>query len=140
MKPVELHITSEPARLGEVREAVAKLAREVGFAQDTVDKMVLAVDEALCNVIKHGYKGERGRPIELTFDVEPEPGRVGLEIRVRDYGCQVDPSVIRGRDLGQVRPGGLGVHIIRSLMDEVEYALADGGGMCLRMRKYLAIE
>jgi anti-sigma regulatory factor (Ser/Thr protein kinase) len=121
-----------------VRESVAKLAREIGFAQDTVDKMVLAVDEALCNVIKHGYKGEGGRPIELTFDTELEAGREGLEIRVRDYGCQVDPSAIRGRDLGEVRPGGLGVHIIRSLMDEVEYARAEGGGMRLRMRKYLA--
>jgi anti-sigma regulatory factor (Ser/Thr protein kinase) len=140
VKLVELHITSDPGRLAEVREAVAKLAREVGFAQDTVDKMVLAVDEALCNVIKHGYKGEGGKPIELTFAAEPEPGRAGLEIRLRDYGCQVDPNAIRGRDLGEVRPGGLGVHIIRSLMDEVEYAQAEGGGMRLRMRKYLPPE
>ena len=137
-EPLHLHITSEPARLAEVRDAVAKTARQIGFDEEEVGKMVLAVDEALCNVIKHGYGYEPGRPIDLTFSGQVGADRVGIEILVRDYGRQVDPSTIRGRDLARVRPGGLGVHIITSLMDEVEYSQAAGGGMCLRMRKYLA--
>jgi anti-sigma regulatory factor (Ser/Thr protein kinase) len=60
-----------------------------------------------------------------------------LECDVRDFGRQVDPSTIRSRSLDEVRPGGLGVHIIRSVMDEVEYSRAEGGGMRLRMLKYL---
>ena len=138
--PVHLQITSEPARLAEVREAVAEKAREIGFAEDEVGKMALAVDEALCNVIKHGYGCEPGRPIELTISGDVGLDRVGIAIQLRDYGRQVDPKTIRSRDLREVRPGGLGVHIINSLMDEVEYSQAEGGGMRLRLRKYLAAE
>ncbi len=49
----------------------------------------------------------------------------------------IDPSTISGRDLGDVRPGGLGVHIIRSTMDKVRYRPRPGGGMLLRMVKYV---
>ena len=138
--PVQLRITSEPARLAEVRETVAEKARQIGFGEEEVGKMVLAVDEALCNVIKHGYGCQPGRPIELTISQEVGSGRVGLAICLRDYGRQVDPKTIRSRDLKEVRPGGLGVHIINSLMDEVEYSQAEGGGMRLRLCKYLAAE
>jgi anti-sigma regulatory factor (Ser/Thr protein kinase) len=138
--PVHLRITSEPARLAEVRETVAEKARQIGFGEEQVGKMVLAVDEALCNVIKHGYGCEPGRPIELTISEDVGSGRVGLAICLRDYGRQVDPQTIRSRDLREVRPGGLGVHIINSLMDEVEYSQAEGGGMRLRLCKYLAAE
>jgi anti-sigma regulatory factor (Ser/Thr protein kinase) len=55
---------------------------------------------------------------------------------VRDYGRAVDPATIRGRDLSEVRPGGLGVHIIRSIMDEVCYEPAAGGGTRLNMLKW----
>ena len=89
-KPVQISITSDPARLAEVRITVERISREVGFGEDEVSKLVLAVDEALTNIIRHGYEGQRGLPIELVFEPEPESSRRGLEIRIRDYGRQAD--------------------------------------------------
>ena len=57
---------------------------------------------------------------------------------VRDRGRQVDPTTIKSRDLAEVRPGGLGVHIIQSVMDEYNYSCPPDGGMLLEMKKYVS--
>jgi serine/threonine-protein kinase RsbW len=137
-RTVDLAIPSDPRNLVVVRGALEKMAGQEGFSASDVDGIVLAVDEALANVMKHGYEGRRDCTIRVRLEmVTSEEGRRGLLVTVRDFGKQVDPSVIRGRNLEEVRPGGLGVHIIRSVMDRVEYACPTDGGMQLKMTKYL---
>ena len=58
-------------------------------------------------------------------------------MRLRDYGTKCDPDCIKGRDLDDVRPGGLGVHIIREIMDEVTYDTGHEVGTELKMTKFL---
>lgn len=134
---VELTISSNAGSLAVVRSALTRMAELEGFPPDVVDRVTLALDEALTNVIKHGYRGAPGHPIHITLEgVDTPDGRRGLRISVRDHGRQVDPATIRGRELSEVRPGGLGVHIMRSIMDSVEYSCPLDGGMMLRMVKY----
>ncbi len=66
--------------------------------------------------------------------MSPSPG---IEIVIEDDAMQVDPDTIRSRDLDDIRPGGLGVHIIREIMDEVSYARRDRRGMRLTLVKHL---
>jgi len=134
--PLELNLLSDPANLATVRAAVRQVSVEAGFADADAEQIALAVDEALANVIKHGYGMQTNRPIRLRAEVVSEERRTGLRFVVRDYGRVVDPATICGRDLEEVRPGGLGVHIIRSVMDEVCYEPAVGGGTCLSMLKW----
>lgn len=134
---VRLDVTSDTAHLARVRDAVADAAKRVGFAESAVSQIELAVGEALGNVIKHGYEGRAGQPIELHVQVvDNEKGR-GLQVTLCDRGRQVDPGSIVGRELDDVRPGGLGTHIIREVMDEVEYTLREPRGMQLRMLKLI---
>ena len=98
---------------------------------------MLAVDEAVANVIKHGYEGRSGEPIEVSLESVQCDGRCGLQVTICDCGRQVDPEGITGRPLDDVRPGGLGTHIIRNAMDEVEYSIRTPLGMRLRMLKLL---
>ena len=63
--------------------------------------------------------------------------RISKEL-LRDYGKVVDPAEICSRDLEDVRPGGLGVHIIKECMDSMEYCPAEGGGTVLILTKALA--
>lgn len=135
---ISLTIRSNPASLPIVRAAVERLATAEGFGETDARSLVWALDEALTNVIRHGYENQPNQPIELQIEpVHAADGREGLRIIVRDYGRQVDPSTIKGRDLDDVRPGGLGVHVIRSVMDEVEYSQPRDGGMRLSMVKYV---
>ena len=136
---IELSIRSNLEYLRVVRLAVRQVAGVVGFAEKTREMIVLAVDEALTNVIRHSYGGPCDERIfvKLTRIDGDRQGRGALGITVRDYGRKVDPETIKGRDLADVKPGGLGVHLITTIMDEVEYCSAPGEGMLLQMKKYV---
>jgi len=135
-QPVRMTILSEPLHLPVVRAATEKLCELIGFSAEVAGSVVLCVDEALTNIIRHAYGNAADRPIEIELVPMPgADGASGLEVRLRDYGPAVDPSRIRSRDLDDVRPGGLGVHIMNRCMDEVEYRAAEGGGTLLRLVK-----
>ena len=134
---LDLELTSELTRLADVREQVRTWLAADGWDVACVAEITLAVDEALTNVIRHGYASEPGHRILLRMSVIADAQRGdGLEVVIRDYGKQVDPAAIHGRALDDYRPGGLGVHIMRGMMDAVEYSRAPGGGMQLVMQKY----
>jgi len=135
--PVVLQITSDTANVATVRTAVVKAARRMGFAEPDVAAMALAVDEAIANVIRHGYEGRPGEPIEVTIEGVYRDDNCGLQVTICDRGRQVDPTTIAGRKLEDVRPGGLGTHIIKTICDEVEYTHRQPEGMQLRVLKML---
>ncbi|MCP4592534.1 MAG: ATP-binding protein [bacterium] len=133
---VELHIAANPEELPGVRAALEAFLADVTFTLAERARIVLAVDEAVANVIRHGYGGTCTQPIDITLCRIEEGGRSGMRVTIRDFGRQVDPEAICGRDLDDVRPGGLGVHIMRTVMDEVEYDCAEDGGMRVTLTKW----
>ncbi len=137
-RPVRIEIFSTSAHLPIVRGAVEKTCELLGFDDETAGSIVLSVDEALTNVIRHAYDGADDRRIEV--ELASTAGGDGLRITVRDDGTYVDPAQMRPRDLKDVRPGGLGVHIIRECMDDVSYARRDNGGTELTMTRRLSAE
>ncbi|MHC4304007.1 MAG: ATP-binding protein [Planctomycetota bacterium] len=127
---------SQPRFLAAVRALIASVCDRLGFNSMQCGQISLAVDEALCNVITHGYKRRSDGPVWINLwseDAEP----VGIKIVIEDLASQVDPDSIQPRDLDDIRPGGLGVHIIREVMDEVRYERRSDRGMRLTMTKLL---
>lgn len=135
---VRLSVRSMPSHLRVVRSAVEEMCRLVGFDESSVTRIVLSVDEAMTNIIRHAYGGREDQPIEIEMSPLGASAPEGLRICLRDHGRQVDYSRIRSRDLKDVRPGGLGVHIMTECMDRLEYQPAEGGGTLLTMVKNLA--
>jgi anti-sigma regulatory factor (Ser/Thr protein kinase) len=136
---IELRIQAEPDYLCIARTVVRQTAGLFGFDEDKAESITLAVVESLTNVIRHGYEGPCDKPIIVGFNkiFDGDNNRPAIEILIRDFGKQVDAETIKSRDLGELRPGGVGVHIIHSVMDEVEFSCADDCGMRLRMVKYI---
>jgi len=136
---IELTIHANPAYLCVARAAARKAMEISGLSRQDADGVTLALDEALTNVIRHSYGGPCEKPIIVRISQIPdyEEKESALEIVVRDFGKQVDPKTIKSRDLNEVRPGGLGVHIIQTVMDEVQYSCMSEGGMQLRMVKLI---
>lgn len=147
---IRVEIRSNPLYLAGVRELVSNVAKRLGFLDDAAGQIALAVDEALCNVIRHGYGKQPDRPIWLsmwpeggTWSPEKTNGSgscqtmqpEALRIVIEDEARQVDPATIRSRNLDEIRPGGLGVHIIQSVMDHAVYEQRPGSGMRLTMVK-----
>jgi len=129
---LDLHF---PARAGEMRAVRAALrtaldAQELG--PELRDRLVLAVDEACTNIIRHAYCGECDQRISLQLVREHDM----LTFELRDSAPRVDPARLIARDLGECKPGGLGIPFINALMDEWKLEpAADGRGNVLRMRK-----
>jgi len=137
VKPQSINIESRTEHLIAVREFVSSAARSFGFGDEDVSKIALAVDEACTNIIKHAYKFEPGKSITVTIR-----GRNGaLEIVIQDFGKAFDPDKIATPDmkeyLAHFRRGGLGVYLMKSLMDKVEYAIVPGKKNEVRLTKNL---
>jgi len=120
-----MELRSNPETLCVVRNTLAELAQTLGFPEAECRAIVLAVDEALTNIIRHAYQGRTEQPIEATFS-RIQVARDGrqqsaLEIVLEDRGRTVDREKLCGRKLEDVRPGGLGLHFIRESMDTVEF-------------------
>ena len=131
---IRLEMVSQPKFLAAARALVGTVAQRVGFNEIQCGQISLAVDEALCNVITHGYnRRPDGRVWVSLWPVDGTPP--GLKVVIEDLARQVDPAEIQPRDLDDVRPGGLGVHIIREVMDDVHYEKRTGRGMRLTMIK-----
>ncbi len=137
---IVLQVSANPEYLRVVRLAVRQVGQVVGLDEKTCELVTLAVEEALTNIIKHSYGGpcDEQVVVKLNKIENSSEGKSALEIVIRDFGKQVDPKIIKGRDLENIRPGGLGVHLIQSVMDEVKYDRADDRGMVLQMIKYLS--
>jgi phosphoserine phosphatase RsbU/P len=133
---LDLHF---PARAEEMRGVRAQLRGALDTQEvppPLRDKLVLAVDEACTNIVRHAY-GNCGTG-KIALRVEREHDMLAFELR--DEAPAVDPNRIRPRDLSECRPGGLGVAFIDALMDDWKLIpAADGKGNILRMRKRLTV-
>lgn len=133
MHEIEMKVPSDPKILKVVRCGINHLCDMCGFSKDARNAIILAVDEAASNIIKHTYGGETDKPIVIRCQLLEDR----LEIVLRDFGQKLDLDKIKPRELEDIRPGGLGVHLIKSTMDVVIYdnSLEDGNQLILA--KYL---
>jgi len=136
---IHLQLVSDPIYLSGARELIAAVSRRLGFNEEACGQIALAVDEALCNIIRHGYDKRKDAPIWLNLWPSVD-GQPGLTLVIEDEAKQVDVEQIKGRDLEEVRPGGLGVHIIREVMDVARFEKREKAGMRLTLQKRRPLE
>lgn len=134
-KVVTLEMPSDPEVLGLSRRFVECAATFAGLEERDTRLVVLAVDEACTNVIRHSYRGDVTQRIVVACRwVHGEM----LEVRLRDFGQGVNPAFIEEfRKQDKSKPGGLGLAIIRQVMDSVEYDPECDDGIELRMLKQI---
>ena len=131
-KLAEIRFESSPEQLRNVRHVVRSVTTDRGCKDDLVNGMVLAIDEASSNVIKHGYGLNDSGDIILEIFYS----RGELVFRLTDFAKPVNRAACRSRELDDLRPGGLGVHLIKKIMDKYEFLDPPKGvGNVLEMRK-----
>lgn len=124
MVSTSMPINTFPAKfeyLDEIRDFIAQVARQSGFADKEVYSLQLAADEAASNIIEHAYEGIGTGSIGISCEMHED----SLIIIMQDQGKAFDPSKVRHpnlkADLSARQIGGLGVYLMRKLMDEVHY-------------------
>ncbi|MCX6136058.1 MAG: ATP-binding protein [Ignavibacteriales bacterium] len=121
-KKLSLNVPSKTEHLSEVRDFVSDAARRFGFADEEVSNIALAVDEACTNIIKHAYHFASDKDI-TNKGQHFEPDKVAMP-DMKEY-------------LSKYKRGGLGMLLMRKLMDKVEYRIQPSRNV-VRMVKYLS--
>ncbi len=133
MKGFAVTFPSDPALWAHVRLMLKGLLEMLMIPPRDTNLITLGVDEAFTNIMQHAYEGMHDGRIDLRIDYHDNR----LFVELRDYGKRVPRDEIRSRDLEDIRPGGLGVHIIHSVFDWVEYDCSCPEGTILRLEKDL---
>lgn len=129
-----LHIAAELKNLDLIRHFVQERAAALGAAQDALADVILATDEAVTNIIVHGYQDGPG-----MIEIELRRSGNAVIVNLRDESAPFDPTNVPAPDLTlplEKRPlGGMGIHLIRQLMDDVTHHITPQGGNELTMTK-----
>jgi len=133
-KLLEYHFPARPEHLCGMRAKLRETLVSCGASEATLNCIILAVGEACMNIMQHAYRQEPG-------DIVVEVRRKGesLVFRLRDFAPgRTCPKSMRSRPLDEIRPGGLGCHIINEVMDEVKLINCSAPcGHILQMKKTL---
>ena len=132
---IRLDLRSEPRLLQALRKLVRGYVTAYGFSEEKADEVVLAVDEACTNAIRHAYGNHPGRRLFLEFSAQPEY----IEICLKDRGRTAPAGALEKKTASapnpkDLTPGGLGVQLIYTVFDEAEFSPAAPHGNRVRMR------
>lgn len=143
--PVQIHkelvAPNDTKHLVKIRQVVKETAALAPFNETEVGRIVLAVDEAVANVMEHAYEdAPDGGDIRIVIDANDHR----MEVIVSDCGKEFDPNTIVVPDMvehvSQGKKKGLGIFLMRQIMDEVKYTFVQGLRNELRMVKYVAAQ
>jgi anti-sigma regulatory factor (Ser/Thr protein kinase) len=123
MKKKTVEFSSHTGNLALMRNCVREFLDGYPFSEKERLLMVLGVDEACTNIIRYAYQLRDDQLIALSM----EGLRTCVRMRLRDYGEQVRPHEMKGRSHDMIKPGGLGLYLIRNAFDEVDYLLRGRG-------------
>ncbi len=122
----ELKVKSRTDNLSKIRDFISSNAAEAGIPSDSIDNIMLAVDEACTNIIRHAYKSFPDGEIVIKIKYDDNT----FTIIIVDYGNTFDPTAVPKPDLKKYyqehKVGGLGMYLMRTLMDDVEYTSIPG--------------
>lgn len=118
----QMEIQNSSKNLAEVRKAVSEILEITSFTRELRNKIIVAVDEALANVVEHAYQGGEGM-IRIRFALDDER----FCVRIQDNGVRFEPGD-KLRDTVDIHKhiklglkGGLGLFLMRRIMDDVSF-------------------
>lgn len=134
---ITLHLRTDPGLLCSVRALTTRYVGEWLHDDSKTKEIVLAIDEACTNAIRHAYNNDPNQTITLRFTAMDRT----LEIQVEDRGHTAPAVTVQRKtpappDPETISPGGLGVQLIHEVFDEVDWCPGTPTGNCVRMRLY----
>jgi serine/threonine-protein kinase RsbW len=132
-----LSVKSTTDNLSRIRNFIKQLSAQAGFDDSSTNKIALATDEACTNIIKHAYKYSKVGKININAAFTKKK----LRISITDEGSHFNSSKVPEPDLqkyyDEKRVGGLGIFLMKKLMDEVKYSQTPSNRNKVILIKYL---
>lgn len=132
----EILVPADTSRLSELRAHLFRLCEESSIPSQTTRRMVLAIDEALANVIEHGLHDNDGKQPTVTVSLEMDEEKIVTIIR--DHGKPFDPTNYEGNPDYRTYPKrGFGLYLIHLVVDDIEYRRGGSGENVLVLTKFI---
>lgn len=124
-------IPSHPMYLSMIRAFIEKLLLLIDTPPSVIEDIKSGVDEACSNVIKYAYNHDYTKSIKVSFNCS----RSEITVTIEDEGAFSSCLDFKGRDLSEVRPGGLGIHFIKKAFDKINFRRVDDTNRLILIRK-----
>ncbi|WP_026476748.1 ATP-binding protein [Alkaliphilus transvaalensis] len=134
---IKLSIPNKPEYVSVVRLTVTGIANRMGFNIEEIEDLKVAIAEACSNAITHGHKDDDNFKVSFVI----EENKLVVTVCDSGRGCMIND--IKNPDLdhlNQEKEGGLGIFIIKSLMDDVKISSSVGCGTTIMMTKYVGVD
>ena len=135
MKKKFFSIHADINNLSKIRDFLQKMADQNHFSNKNIHAIKLAVEEVCTNIIRHGYKNKKLGSIQIEVIIR----KSSLTVIIIDQGHTFDPRQVKDPDLVKYveigKVGGLGIMMVRKLMDEINYSVTPRGNE-FRLKKY----
>jgi anti-sigma regulatory factor (Ser/Thr protein kinase) len=117
----EIKLSNKLSELGQFNQTLAEFGRQQGLAAKVMHDLNLALEEILTNIISYGYTDEQKHEIKVSLSAQPGAVRVEVEDDGRPFNPLEAPKPDTTGSLEERTIGGLGIHLVRNLMDGLEY-------------------
>jgi serine/threonine-protein kinase RsbW len=136
-RTVEIVIRNDIAELAKLRDSLERIGAELGVPGKPLMQLQVALDEIASNVIKYGWPD--GGDHKLGVRITGRRGRI--EVEIVDDGREFDPRLAplsEPQPAGRRRPGGLGIHLVKQLVDRLEYERVGGRNRTIMTKRYVS--
>ncbi len=132
---IEMRFGSNPVLIRPARLAIELMAERCGFESTAIADIGLCVNEAVANIIRHAYGNQPDRPIVLTAAFDRAAPAPELRITLRDWGNGLDPTTLTSIPSEPLRPGGVGMLCLRSLLHDLRFEKQFDGMLLMMVRR-----
>jgi sigma-B regulation protein RsbU (phosphoserine phosphatase) len=132
---VEIRFSNKLSELERLNQALTEFGRRRGLAAKVIHDLNLAMEEILINIISHGYTDEQEHEITVRLSEQAGSVRIDVEDDGRPFNPLEAPRADTTKPLEARTIGGLGIHLVRNLMDGLEYTRRDGRNRLIMKKK-----
>lgn len=129
-------LKNELSELGQLCQTCEKVGRDINLSDKTIFEMNLALDELFTNIISYGFSDQQEHTIKINITIEGDQ----LQMRIEDDGVPFNPLASKTPDfqcgIEECKIGGLGIHLIKKLMDDVHYQRVSDKNVLVLRRKF----
>jgi len=132
---VEAKFPNSLAALERLHSVIGQFCRRRDIHPDTEFKIDLALEEVFTNIVRHGYDDSRSHEIVIRLQSDRERVRISVEDDGRHFNPLLAPEVDINAALAERRAGGLGIHLVRRLLDQVRYQRLPAGNRLILVKR-----
>lgn len=134
-KNLEVRLPSSLASLSRLHDTVVQFCQRHAIHADTEFKIDLALDEVFTNIVRYGYDDPQAHEIVVRFKGGRDSVRISVEDDGRPFNPLLAPEVDVNAALSERRAGGLGIHLVRRLLDQVRYQRRPAGNRLILIKR-----